>query len=181
MLYETLLKRRSIRRFKKKRVPDAVVVELLKAALLSPSSRNIRPWYFVVVDTPNILTALAESKPHGAAFLAGAPLAVAVVADKTKSDVWVEDTSIASAILLLMADELDLGACWCQIRKRPHDDESSAEDYVKTVLALPEHIVVESIIGLGYPAEQIPRYDEATLRTEKVSYNQFASPFDFSK
>jgi hypothetical protein len=41
---------------------------------------------------------LSEAKQYGSAFVAGAALAVVVCADTTKTDVWVEDCSIASII-----------------------------------------------------------------------------------
>lgn len=179
MTYKTLLKRRSIRKFKRETLSKETVRKLINAALLSPSSRNIRPWHFVVIDDPETIEMLSQSKPHGSAFLGTAPLAIVVTADTTKSDVWVEDTAIASAVLLLMADELGLGACWCQIRKRPHSDKQSADDYVKKILRLPNEYSVESIIGLGVSDEQIPPYNEDNLLFEKVSSNRFDKSFDF--
>ena len=179
MIYDSLLKRRSIRKFKKECPSKETVNRLLRAALLSPSSRNIRPWHFVVVDDAETISALSKAKPHGAAFLNHAPLAVVVSADTTQSDVWVEDTSIASTVLLLMAEALGLGACWCQIRKRPHTESQSADSYVKGIIGLPESFSVESIIGLGVADEHIPPYDETKLLVEKVSHNQFGRDFTF--
>jgi nitroreductase len=173
MLYETLLRRRSIRRFEKRRVEKGKTETLLRAALLSPSSRNFRPWEFIVVDTIETIQALAKSKPHGAAFLETAPLAVVVAGDAALSDVWVEDASIASCVLLLMADELGLGACWCQIRRRDRADGDTAGDYVKHLLEIPDPLEVESIIGIGYAAEKRPPYDAGGLLYDKVHQNRY--------
>jgi len=54
---------------------------------------------------------------QGSAFLSDAPLAIVVTADQNQSDVWIEDTSIASTFIMLAAHYLDLGSCWIQIRK----------------------------------------------------------------
>ena len=149
----------------------------MKAALLSPTSKNFRPWEFVVVDDREMLQKLSVSKPHGAGFLAEAALAVAVIADTKRSDVWVEDTSIASMSLLLMAHELSLGACWAQIRKRMHSQGTTASEYVKRILGIPDDYEVACIIGIGYKAEEKPPYDEDTLLYEKVHYGRFGQPW----
>ena len=81
MFFDLLKKRRSIRRFTDHPIEKEKIDGLMKAALLSPSSRGIRPWEFVVVDDRETLTALSQCKPHGASFLKSAALGIAVVAD----------------------------------------------------------------------------------------------------
>ena len=58
-MLDILYRRRSIRRYKSTKLDVDKVQLLLKAALLSPSSRGLRPWQFVVVDDTEILTKLA--------------------------------------------------------------------------------------------------------------------------
>ena len=77
-----------------------------------------------------MLGKLAKSKQHGSEFLKNAPLAIVICADSTKSDVWVEDCSIAAIIIQLTALSLGLGSCWAQIRDRQHDYEITAEGYI---------------------------------------------------
>ena len=110
-----LYKRRSIRKYKTTKLDSGTVQLLIKAALLSPSSRGFQPWQFVVVDDIEVLSLLASSK-KGAGFLKDAALGIVILADPTKSDVWVEDASIAATILHLTAESLGLGSCWIQIR-----------------------------------------------------------------
>ena len=177
MLLDTLFKRRSIRTFSDAPVSPNKIDYLVTSALLAPSSRNIRPWRFIVIDDRDTITRLASAKPHGADFLKTAPLAIAVVAETAASDVWVEDTSIASAVLLLTADELGLGACWCQIRKRDHSEIQTADAYVREVLAIPETYSVAAIIGVGYAETPRPPYQPTELRYNKVSRNAFETPY----
>ncbi|MDD3080492.1 MAG: nitroreductase family protein [Paludibacter sp.] len=61
---------------------------------------------------------VSESRPHSSQFLAGAPLAIVIIADNTKTDVWVEDTAISATLIQLQAHEAGLGSCWMQVRKR---------------------------------------------------------------
>lgn len=177
MFEELLKKRRSIRKFKNTPVERETIERLLKAALLSPSSRNIRPWRFILVDDEALISKLSSVKPHGSKFMETAKAAVVVVADTNACDVWVEDASIASAVLLFEAEALGLGACWCQIRRRPHDEETSAEDYVRTLLNIPEGFAVESIIAMGYRDEQVPPYTKDDLLLDKLRYNTFDIPY----
>ncbi|RMG69252.1 MAG: NAD(P)H-dependent dehydrogenase/reductase, partial [Nitrospirae bacterium] len=143
---------------------------ILEAALRSPSSRSLNPWEFVVVTDRDLIEKLSRAKEHGSSFLKGAPLAFVVCADPARCDVWIEDCSIASILIQLQAQDLGLGSCWVQIRKRMHSAELTAEDYVKKVLDLPEHWVVESIIGIGYPAEEKKPHPAESLQHGKVHY-----------
>ena len=100
-MIKLLRKRRSIRKYAKKPVPASVQKRLVEALLRSPSSRDIRPWQFIMVDDPALLAKLSRSKAHGAEFLARAPLGIVLCGDETRSDVWIEDCSIASIIAQL--------------------------------------------------------------------------------
>ncbi len=177
MFFNLLKRRRSIRRFKNRKIEKDKITLLLKSALLAPSSRSIRPWEFILVEDKETLKKLADSKPHGAAFLAEAAIGIAVIADREKSDVWVEDTSIASVILLLTAEDLGLGACWIQIRKRNYDDNLMASDYVKKTLKIPDKYEVESIIAIGCPDEAKRAYEDSDLLMGKLHKGRFGERF----
>lgn len=146
---------------------------LIDAALLSASSRGIRPWEFIVITDRATLAYLSNAK-HGAAFLEHAAVGIAVVADTKKSDVWIEDCSIAASNILLAAADLDLGACWVQIRMRDSHDERSAEEYVKSKLDLPAHFAVEAIVAVGHPGEEKVPLHESDLKREKIHYERFS-------
>ena len=166
-----LRKRRSIRKFTREKIAPELVETLVEAALRAPSSRSINPWEFIVVDDPEILLKLSGAKQHGSEFLKNAPLGIVVCADSTKSDVCVEDCSIAAIIIQLTAVSLGLGSCWAQIRNRMHDREKSAECFVRELLGLPEHIMVETVIGIGHPAETKKPLPAGKLQHDKIRYN----------
>jgi len=176
MFIDLLRRRRSIRQFHDRPV-ESEKIELLKEAMLrSPSSRSLNPWEFVIVTDKNIVVELSKSKPHGASFMKNAPLAVVVCADPQRCDVWVEDCSIASLILHLTAEDLGLGSCWVQIRLRDHDQQMSAEDYVKNLLGIPGSFVVEAIIAIGYGKEEKPGHATESLLHDRVSLNRYGNP-----
>ena len=113
-MIELLRNRRSIRKYTDKSI-EPEKIELLKEAVLrSPSSRNFDPWEYIFVDERELLKQLALCKQHGAKFLEGAALGIVICADGQKSDVWIEDCSIASILVQMVAQSIDLGSCWIQ-------------------------------------------------------------------
>lgn len=173
MLLDLLRSRRSIRKFKDREVEKEKLDILIEAVLRSPSSRGLNPWEFIVVTDKDTIRELARAKTHGSSFLAGAPLAIVVCADPAKSDVWIEDTSIASLILHLCAADLGLGSCWIQIRKRPHDEQTSSESHVARTLGLASDMAVEAMVAIGYGAEEKPGRNKDSLLYERISYDKF--------
>ncbi len=173
MFLELITKRRSIRQFSDKTIePDKLEV-LKEAALRSPSSRSINPWEFIFITAQDKLKKLARCKQHGSLLIANAPLAIVVLADSQKSDVWIEDCSIASTYLLLAAEALDLGACWVQIRNRNAKKNSSSNDFVKEILNIPQNFQVLSIIAIGYKNEIKSSLDKNSLNYTKIHMEQF--------
>ena len=172
MFIELLKKRRSIRQFQDKPVEQEKIDTLVEAMLRSPSSRSLNPWEFVIVTDSQLLDALAQSKPHGSSFVKNAPLAVVVCADPGKSDVWIEDCSIATLILHLEAADLGLGSCWVQIRMRKHSEGVSSENYIKQLLGLKDEMVVEAIVAIGYGKEEKDGHPDSSLLYERVSHNK---------
>ena len=78
-------RRRSIRQFTDEPLAKDEIKELMKAALMSPSSKSKRPWHFVVVDDKQDLESLSKCKPSGAQFLQEASLGIVVAVDTDKS------------------------------------------------------------------------------------------------
>ena len=147
-------KRRTTRKFTEQALTQEEVVDLMKVPLFAPSSRNRQPLQYILVDNKDDLSRLSECKPSGAQPLKHAALAVVVLADSNLSDTWIEDASIASSMILLQAQALNLGACWIQIRLR--DD-----------------INVLSIIAIGHKAAELPAYNDEDLKWEKVHVDKF--------
>jgi nitroreductase len=173
MFYDLLKSRRSTRKFQKREVEKEKTDTILRSALLSPSSRGRRPWEFVAVTDVGLLKKLSAAKEFGSQFLAGAPLGIVIIADPEVCDVWVEDASIASIIIQLSAQSLDLSSCWIQVRERFHSGDIKAEDYIKEVLGIPAKYRVECMIAIGYPAEEKPRYGDDELLYDKIHVNRF--------
>ena len=59
--YEAVQRRRTVRDFAEKKVPDKVVTRILEAGLKAPTNDHLRQWEFVVLrDARSIETALGQ-------------------------------------------------------------------------------------------------------------------------
>ena len=144
-----MLQRHSIRRYKDQPVSADDVKTILEAALLAPSSKSARPWQFVVVEDKDMLTRLADCKQFGTKPVSTAAFAVVVTVDPAKSDVYVEDATVAAIFMHLQAADLGLGSCWIQVRGRFAADGESSETVVRELLDIPEEMAVECIVTFG--------------------------------
>ena len=170
---ELLRNRRSTRVFKETQLSPELVEMLMKASLMSPSSKRSNPWCYIMVEEPVTLKALSECKKNGSQLIAGTALSIVVIADPERSDVWVEDASIASLVLQLEAEDLGLGSCWVQVRLRKTAEGEDSEAYVRRLLDIPEKYRILSIIGIGVKNEDRKPFDESRLQWEKVYINRF--------
>jgi len=169
-MLDLLYSRRSIRKYTNQLVETEKIEQLIEAALLSPTSRNREAWEFIAVTDKVALKQLSIAKPGSASMLSKAPLAIVVAGNPTESDVWVEDCSIAAIIIQLAAQDLGLGSCWIQLRGRMYNQELSSSEYVKELLKLPDHLEIECIISIGYPAEFKNKRDKSELSFNKVMH-----------
>ena len=165
--------RRSMRKFTDEPLTSEQVETLMRAALMSPSSKGKHAWHFVIVEDQSMLERLSHCKAQGADFLAGAPLAIVVLGDPQESDVWVEDASVASTVLLYAAEDLGLGACWIQVRERYMEDGTPADSVVRALLDIPEPLRVLSIVAVGHKGMERKPFNEDRLLWEKVHIGQF--------
>lgn len=172
-LLNLLIKRRSIRKYTDAKITKEQLKMILNAGLLSPSGRNRQPWEFIVVEDREVLVKLSKARAHGAAMLENAAVAIVVVADPDKTDVWTEDCCIAMSNMHLMAAELGVGSCWIQGRLREAADGRTTENYIQDLLAVPENYKLEAILSLGMQAEFPTPKDMENLPKEKIHWGKF--------
>ena len=170
---ELLKNRRSSRVFTGEPVSEENVCTLMKAALMSPSGHRINPWEFILVEDKEMLKSLSVCKEHGSGLLECAAMAVVVIADTEKTDVWIEDCSIATIIIQLAAEELGLGSCWVQVRNRKDANGVLSVDCVKSLLDIPANYAVLSIVGIGHKARATQPFDEEKMQWEKIHIGNF--------
>ncbi len=59
-ILDIIKRRRSVRRFDRRKIPDEEMEKILEAARWAPSGANVQPWRFIVVTRRETLAALAE-------------------------------------------------------------------------------------------------------------------------
>lgn len=170
---ELIKNRRSMRKFTGEELSQEQVVALLKAALMSPTSKRSNGWQFIAVDDKEILNQLAHCKEQASSFIADAALAIVVTADPLASDVWIEDASIASILIQLQAEDLGLGSCWVQVRERRAANGMPSDEFVREVLDIPLQLQVLSIIAIGHKGMERKPFNEDHLQWEKIHINKF--------
>ena len=88
-----------------------------------------------------------------------------------------EDASIATILIHLAAAALGLGSCWIQIRKRMNEDGRPAAAHVRDALQIPDHLDVEAIVAIGYPAETKSPHAAESLLWDRVSRERYGEPY----
>ena len=169
-LVDILLNRRSVRQYTDDTIPEETLNEILQAGLLAPSSRNIKPCEFYVVRDKAVLGRLSRAKAMGAAMLKDCSAAIAVMGNSEKADTWVEDCSIALSFMMLMAEEKEIGNCWCQIHLRSTAEGEDAEMAVREILNAEEPYRVVGILALGFPERKAPAHSLDEINWNKVHY-----------
>ena len=165
--------RRSHRKFSDKEISGDDVKAILRAALMSPTSKGCRKWQFVVVDNKTDIEKIADAKELGSQFLKGAPLAIVVLRNPLEDDCWIEDGAIAAVSMQYQAEDLGLGSCWIQIRARGLNDGTSATSVISGVLDIPEQYEVLCVLAIGHKAEERKFQDEDKLKWENVHVDKF--------
>ena len=171
--HDMLFTRHSIRKYTDEPIDGEHVKLLLEAALLAPSGKSVRPWEFVVVEDKEVLAQMSACRPFGSGPVAKCQLAIVVCGDPGKTDVWVEDCTIAATYIQLQAEALGLGSCWIQMRGRFDKDNNDSADLIRELLDIPGEQQVECIIVLGHKDEVRRPVDPDKLLWEKVHIGKY--------
>ncbi len=154
-LDEAISKRRSVRQFLSREVPDSLLDQLLEAAVLAPSEGNVQAWQFYVVKNEKIKRRLAEAA-YGQMFVAEAPVTIVVCIDSEATAPYgrrgkelysIQSTAAAVENMLLKAVSVGLGCCWVG---------AFNEKEVAEILEVKTTVRPVIMIPVGYPAENPP-------------------------
>ena len=173
-LLQMMLNRRSIRKYTGADIPEDKLKLILQAGLSSATSKNRKPWEFVVVQEKEALQALAKCRVGTGKMLEQAGCAIVVFGNtEVTPDVWIEDCSIAMSNMHLMADALGLGSCWIQGRCREAENGQTTEAFCRELLGVPENYALLAILSIGIPTERPNGYSIEDLKEEKIHWEKF--------
>jgi len=172
-MLNTILARRSVRQYTDEPIPEDKLNAILYAGLAAASSKNRRPWEFVVVRDRDMLHRLGACRPGASNLLDKCNAAIVVCADTEAVDVWVEDCGSAITQMHLMADAIGVGSCWMQVRLRKAEDGRDTADVVRELLGIPSKYGVMAILTLGMPAGHPAPRTVNDLLLEKIHHEHF--------
>lgn len=165
-MIEAIRKRRSVRAFLKKEVPEDRLKEVLLAAMFAPTSWGTMAWEFVIVRDPEKKIALSKATAHSG-FVNDAPLVIVVCYDTKTGRRFKEDSSICAEHIHLEAVNQGLASCFVQIADAG-DPPGSAEPYVKKLLNIPEGFRVQCMMPLGYAKRGLAPHKESEFVKVKI-------------
>lgn len=161
--------RRSVRAFRTEPIaPDQLKALVLEAAIWAPSGGNAQTWHFGLITRPDLIGKIKMISPG----MLGQPAAVIAICQdmgevrRKGSDLAVNalswmDTAMAAQNLMLAAHAAGIGTCAIA---------SFHAKAVQKILGLPEGIVPQLLVSLGYPS-QSPK--PPSRRTEVLWLNEY--------
>ena len=161
---DTILTRRSIRRYEKQDIPKDVLDKILEAGRQAPSAGNKQPWHFIVLSDYDIKEKLSHGKWN--TFVKDSAVTIVgcgYIGDEYGRKWSTVDISIALQNMVIAAWGLGIGSCWI-------GDFKEAE--VKSLLNIPEDRKVIALVTFGYPAEKIESRQKKPI-DDIGSYNKF--------
>ena len=171
--FKLMVARRSVRKYSSEPVDDEKLDVIVRAGLLSPSGHSKYPCEFIIVKDKSMLEKMSHCRVGAAKMLEGAGAAIVVLADREKSDVIIEDASVAMMSMHLMAASLGLGSCWIQIRARESEDGRPSEEFLRELLGFPTNFQCQSVLSIGVPERSSKPHDLDRLKLEKIHSEKF--------
>lgn len=150
-VYDDIISRRSIRRFQQKKVSRDLLEKMVNTARLAPSAANLQPLDFVIIDEKETCSEIFKTLSWAGYLkdwnpsIAESPAAYILILVNDKKNPWyLRDVSFAAANIMFTAESEGLGSCiLCKIDK----------EKIRETLKIPEEILIDSIVAIGYKAE----------------------------
>ena len=161
--------RRSIRKFKKEKIPRNILDKILESGVQAPSSCNQQMFYYIIVDDDELKLKL--EKEAGFKWIERIPNPIFVITDKRFGNEKFSNIQGAAAAIqnmLLYAYSLGIGSCWIAA----YGDKA----VVKKLLNIPHYFHVLGCVGFGYPDEKpippIKRDSKEMTFVNKVNFSE---------
>jgi len=142
MVLKEILNRRSVREYKPDEVPDEFIMEIIKAAQFAPTGRSAHAIEFLVIKEQKTKDEIF--KIAGQEFLKQAPVLLIMLCDTDKTDLAIQDLSVATENVFLQATALGLGTVWKNLNP-------DWEEGIKKLLNIQRNYKAINIIPIGFP------------------------------
>jgi len=166
-LIEAIRSRRSIRKFKDKKIPNKDILKLIESAIYAPSACDIQGWRFIIVDKPEIIRELVDR--GAASFIRNTSQGILVLYDNRTDNLeymdYIQSAAAGIQNILLVAHSLGIGTCWvCHL---PSKNE------IREMFGIPPNYDPIAYIAIGYPEGKVKERKRKYKVEEIVSYNRF--------
>ena len=159
-VYELILKRRTIRKFRQDKIERSVLEKLINAARYAPSASNMQPIKYIIVEEPEKVEKVFQNvkwaayiAPEGDPKEGEKPVAfIIILVDTEIKDSYYElDIGAAAQNIFLTALEEGIGTCWMSAINR---------DEIRSIFKIPDRYIINTVIALGYIGENPIAEDE---------------------
>jgi nitroreductase len=188
-IQELITSRRTIRQFAPTPISRAPLERIVDAGRLAPSAANLQPLEFIAVENREVrdrifpcLKWAAYIHPAGDPRPGMEPTAYVVVAFNTLIREKMVEYDVGASVenMALSAWGEGIASCWLISIDKPK---------IQSILEIPAHVRVDSILALGYPAEtsvveefrDSPRYWKDDREIFHVPKRPLASVLHFDK
>lgn len=189
---EIIQKRRSIRKYKNKKIPKNLIKEILEAGILAPSGCNVQPTRYFLIKDKNLIKRLKQKRAFVQDFVYKAPLIIVlcgnphdyksfkeIIKDRNEIPKNISESKITAILknkekektirdisitsVFIVLQATELGLGTCYIGL-------INENVLKQELKIPKDYIIPFVITMGYPVEfpkQSPRkrLNELILKT----------------
>ncbi len=141
--------KREVRSYEDRAIPDDLVARILDAGRVTGSSMNSQPWRFVVLASPEVRTAVAETV-YAPDNLTGAATAIAILVSGGRTADF--DAGRAAQSMMLAASNDGVGSCPNGVADR---------ERFAALVGLSEDERAAIVLSFGYPARPRPAEDRS--------------------
>jgi nitroreductase len=151
-VYEAIISRRTIRRFKQKPIDVKLLKRFVNAARVAPSAANLQPLEYFILNEKKLCAQVFETlgwagyiKPKWTPDKSERPTAYIVILvrdDLNKYYKW--DVGLSAENIMLVAEEQNIGSCILLNINR---------NKIRELLDIPDSLYIDSVIALGYKSE----------------------------
>lgn len=161
---EVINKRKSIRKFESKEIPQELIYKIIELANLSPSAGNLQARSVVIVKDKEVKKKIAEIC-YGQSFIESATVVLVICANLEESAkkygergrnlYAIQDATIFASYIQLVATNFGLASCWVG---------AFNENTLKQLLNLKDELKPIAVIPLGFSKEDKERPPRKNLK-----------------
>jgi nitroreductase len=162
---DTILSRRSVRKFTEEPVAKTHINTILNAGRWAPSGLNNQPWRYIVVQDRDTIEEIAGCTRYSN-VVQGARVLIAVFLDQDVVYNYVKDVQAVGASIqnmLLACFDLGLGAVWL-------GEILNQKEKVNLILDAPDSYELMAVLAIGNPTEEERTSTRKAVR--EIAFNE---------